>query len=408
MREYIFSNGIKISYYNKPGNLTSFCMGFDAGALKEDSFPIGTAHALEHMIFKETLNRDEITINKECDEIFGFYNAMTNFPYVIYYGTLLSDNFEKGLELYCDIIKNPTFPTSGFSEEMSIIKEELKEWKDDIYQYCEDELLFNSFNKRRIKERIIGTQDSLNSIKIQDLKEFYQRYYKPENLIISIVTSLSFEESIDIVKKYLGEWNYKPNNVKVKEQYIFNEVNKEGIHKLNNAKTNGAKIQFAYSIQNLSIKELTALYMFDQYFGDGSSSMLFDSIRTKAGIAYDIHSEIRYEKGIELYYIKLGTSINNINKAINIINSKIEELKSNKNYLTTTQLEKIKNRIKIKRELKLEKTIEIAKELTVCKIMFDECNYFNNIIHTLNEIKVEDVYNICSKILKQPSIQIVT
>ena len=156
---HILNNGIKLIYEFRTADITSFCIGFNAGALEEiDGFKLGIAHAVEHMVSKGTKTRNEKEINSLCDKIFGFENAMTNFPYVVYYGTSLSEDFKKGLELYSDIILNPVFPEVGFKEEMNIILEELKEWSDDIYQHCEDSLLYNAFSKKRIKNLIIGTE----------------------------------------------------------------------------------------------------------------------------------------------------------------------------------------------------------------------------------------------------------
>lgn len=156
MKKHIFNNGVQLYYVKREGNISSFCIGFNAGALVENKDNRGIAHAVEHMVFKGTKTRNEDEINKMLDRIFGFNNAMTNYPYAIYYGTTLSSDFNKGFQLYSDILINPTFPKEGFKEEIHVILEELKEWKDDAYQECEDELFYNAFKKRRIKDLIIG------------------------------------------------------------------------------------------------------------------------------------------------------------------------------------------------------------------------------------------------------------
>ncbi len=131
MEKIIFKNGIKLLYKKAENNLTSFTIGFNAGANREENSELGIAHVVEHMLFKGTSSRTEYEINKLCDETFGFCNAMTNYPYVVYYGTTLDEDFEKGFEIYSDILLNPSFPLNGFKEEIEVICEELKEWKDD-------------------------------------------------------------------------------------------------------------------------------------------------------------------------------------------------------------------------------------------------------------------------------------
>ena len=106
---------------------------------------------------------------------------------------------KKGVELLSDIVINPSFNDEGFKEEMDVIKEELKEWDEELEQYCEDKLFFNSFNNRRIKYPIIGTEESLESITLNDIREFYSKYYFPENTSIVIISSVSFDKVKDIV-----------------------------------------------------------------------------------------------------------------------------------------------------------------------------------------------------------------
>ena len=243
MKKVILKNGVRFIYEKRDINISSFCVGFDAGALREENeFKYGTAHALEHMLYKGTTKRSEKEINSISDEVFGFSNAMTNYPYVIYYGTTLLKDFEKGLELYSDIVLNPAFIEEGFKEEINVIYEELREWEDDLTKYCEDMLLFNAFNKRRIKDRIIGSWSDLEQLSLQDIKSFYYKYYIPVNCVISVVTSMDFDNVYFLIDKYFGNWENK------KSIYLGNnyEDNIEAVFVEDVRNMQGAKIQYCF------------------------------------------------------------------------------------------------------------------------------------------------------------------
>lgn len=403
MNKYAFKNGLKLIYEHRQGLITSFCIGFNGGALEETNFKLGTAHAVEHLVFKGTKNRTENEINEECDNIFGFQNAMTNYPYVIYYGTSLSTDFVKGLELYSDIVLNPIFPKKGFNEEISIIKEELKEWKDDIYQYCEDELLYNSFNKRRIKDLIIGNESSIASITLEDIKAFYNRYYTPHNAVISVVSSLSFNEVVNIVETYFDSWSKTSLPI---EKEIYEE-NNAGIFVKEISRNNGAKIQYCFPIDNLNITELKALSIFNALFGNGVSSLLYDEIRTKNGLSYEVSSSIKKERGIKLFTISLGTSKENIDTCIDLINKLITRVKGTNEFFTPNQINKVSKNLSLKKELFLEKSIQLAKELTTYELMFGDAKILYDEVQGLDKITKEEIMQVINKILKEPSIQIV-
>lgn len=404
MIKHIFKNGIKLNYIKKEGKLTSFCIGFNAGANIEKKHEIGLAHVVEHMVFKGTKNRNEKEINEACNEVFGFHNAMTNYPYVIYYGTTLSDEFKKGFEIYSDILLNPTFPQEGFKEEINIILEELKEWKDDPYQECEDELFFNSFKLRRIKNLIIGSKESIDKITIEQISDFYKTHYVPSNCVISVVSSLDFKEVLDQIEPLWGNWH---------EQYSFiendlYENNNKGIYYKKRKDLKSAKIQYCYTIDSLNQYEMKVLKIFNEKFGNGTSSILYDEVRTKNGLAYEIESNIKEEKGIKLFIIKVGTSIENIDKVIDLINNNINLILNKKLIFNQSEIRKIVKSIKLKKELSMEKSIELCKKLATYELMFNSTEeLFNEFSEEfIASIDQNTINKVVDKVLISPSIQI--
>lgn len=403
MEEYTLKNGIKLIYEYRSADITSFCIGFNAGALEErDNFKLGTAHAVEHMISKGTKNRTEKEINELCDEIFGFENAMTNFPYVIYYGTSLSQDFERGFELYSDMILNATFLEQGFKEEMNIILEELKEWKDDVYQHCEDSLLSNAFNKKRIKDLIIGTEESVKAIALEDIKNFYDRYYAPENCVISVCSSLTIEDVILVVEKYFKDWEKSFCGIEEDET----ELNQYGTFTEKISSIKGAKLQYLFNIDDLDEEEIKTLSVFNAAFGEGTSSILFDEIRTKNGLAYDVGSFIKNERGIKFFTINIATSEKNLERTLSIVDDSIYKIKNSTGYFNEKKINSLCRGIKLKRQLKLEKSIQLCKELTTYELMYGEAKKVYDEAAEFHYINEEKILKVINKVLNRPTIQI--
>lgn len=404
LEKKILSNGVRVIYEYRPGNITSFCIGFEAGANMEAGYNLGTAHALEHMLFKGTETLNELEINKLCDEIFGFNNAMTNYPYCIYYGSTLSQDFKRGFELYSDIILKPLFPEEGFREEMNIISEELNEWKDDLMQYCEDELLYNSFQFRRLKHLIIGTEESIKAISLEELKNFYREFYTPDNCVISIVSSLSIEETLKVIEGRFNFWNTPQREIKKLKLY---EESKSGIYQKIRHGIKGAKIQYLFPIHNLTEHEIKTLTLFNSIFGEGTSSLLFDLIRTRNGLAYDVGSVIKNEKGIKLFNIYLSTSEKNIDTALSLIDELLHKIKNNNDYFTKDLIEKSARMLLLKRELKLEKSIELCRSLNLYELMYGAAESFYEELKDLSSTTPEEIQRLLRKVINNPSIQVI-
>ncbi|MDB2153060.1 M16 family metallopeptidase [Clostridium butyricum] len=405
MKEIILDNNLKLIYKHSESELTSICISLNAGAGIEVE-KMGVAHAVEHMVYKGTKTKSESQINEQLSSIFGFQNAMTNYPYVIYYGTLLNEDLNSGVELFSDIILNPEFDEKGFKEEMEVIKEELDEWDEEIEQFCEDKLFYNIFNKRRIKNPIIGTKESLDNLTVTDLKRFYEENYFPENTSISVITSIDFNSVKEIIDKYFGMWKAK---VISRNSYINNiEYEKIDASKIQITKRQGiknAKVQMIFPLDKLNFKELNAFRLFNQYFGEGVNSVLFDALRTKNSLVYDVITRISNENYIKMYKITFTTSKENVNKAVELVMNLIKEI--NLKDGLGIRLESLIKSYKLKRLFREEQSIILAKELATYDTMFGDYKIYENELGKIDEITEVDILNSAKKVLKNSAVQVV-
>lgn len=403
MKEYILSNGVKLICKKGSSELASICIGLDAGAAVEDEL-LGLAHATEHMVYKGTKSRSEGEINEALSRVFGFHNAMTNYPYVIYYGTLLGEELEAGIEIFSDILINPIFPKEGFREEMDVIIEELKEWDEELEQFCEDKLFFNFFKNNRLKYPIIGRDKDLENIKLEDLKGFYNKYYCPENTCISVVSSLEFEDVVRITEKYFGLWNGSSKvmsraSLELPDTGLFEDY-RDGI--------NTSKVQIISPISSLTNDELKALRIFNSYFGEGVNSILFDTLRTKNGLVYDVITRVAFEKHISLYKITFSISKDKAMTAIELVKECIASLDNHVDILTENKIEELCKGFRLKKLFREEQTIQLAKELSTYEVMFGDYKLYENMLDGMSSFSGEFIISVAKKVLSNISIEIIS
>ncbi|MGL5087593.1 MAG: M16 family metallopeptidase [Clostridium sp.] len=403
MVEYILDNGMKLIYKNASSELTSMSISIDAGA-SCDGEDLGLAHATEHMVYKGSKKRSENEINKDLSNVFGFQNAMTNYPYVIYYGTLLKEDFKEGIEIFSDIILNPTFKEYGFKEEMDVIVEELKEWDEDVEQYCEDKLFLNSFKDRRIKYPIIGTQESLKAITLEKIKSFHEEYYYPGNMTIAVVSSIEFEKIKTIIEIYFGD--NKKKSYKLANKAIYENTSTETYISYK-AGINTCKVLMIFSINTLNNYEIKALRIFNEIFGEGVNSILYKSLRTENGFVYDITTKIAYEKHIKLYKIIFSTAEENLNSSLKLVEKCIEELKDIEIFTTKNEIDQAIKSLKLKRLFREEQSIIVAKELSTYSTMFNDYRVYSEEFIELENITTDFIFKNACKVLRRPLIQIV-
>lgn len=402
MRKEVFENGVRFLYKYKEGIHSSFCIALEAGANFEDDDNIGAAHALEHVLFKGTETYKEIEINKKLDELFAMNNAMTNFPYVIFYGVSSNINFEEGFNLYSDIVLKPAFREEGFVQELSVIKEESREWKEDLEQYCEDLLLENAFKNERISNLIIGEEDHINALTIDKLKKFYEKLYVSENLVVSVVGSLPFEEAKEVVFKNFGHLKRKSAKKKIFKRDKMD--NGTYIKKITNSDT--CKIQIGYDISSLSLEEISRLKVFNMYFGEGVSSILYDEIRTKRGLAYEVYSEVKWEKGIRVFKIVVNTSKKKKDIVLEVLDDILKHIYENVSILEDVKIKSLIDRYKLKISLDMERSIVIANRTAIYETMYNRFNIPFEDLNLDGDISSKDIADIIFKVFKDKAIMI--
>ena len=398
MQKIVLNNGVRLLYKFKDIEHTSFCISLESGANVENKDEIGMAHALEHILFKgnEKLKEDEI--NEKLDDLFGFNNAMTNFPYVIYYGTTAKEDFEEGFSLYSDIVLNSDLQEFGFSEELNVIKQESDEWKEDLEQLA----LMNGLPDERIGNLIIGEKNHIEAISFQGLKDFYEKNYLSENMVISVVSSLPLEKVKGIVEKNFN----RAKRGKISKDSLERNINC-GIFSKKIEGNTGAKICCLFDINDLSMEEVTLLKVFNLWFGEGVSSVLYDEIRTKNGLAYEIYSEVKYEKGIRLFKIYLGTSKEKEEEALGLIEKCISKAMNIEDYLSEEGLNKLIKRFKLKNSLDLEKSIVLANRMAIYETMFNRGEYIFKELNLVENLSLKDMKNLIKRVLKKSIVQII-
>ena len=165
-----------------------------AGSAFEDHNKNGTAHLLEHMIFKGNKKIMPGEFDQKIESLGGISNASTGYDDVHYYVLIPPHNFRESLDLLTNIVFCPSFEINELNKEKSVVIDEIKQQNDQP-----EEKLFNFFLKRvwlnkKYSRSILGTEECIEKININDLLSFHDKNYTSEKTCISITGNLSRED----------------------------------------------------------------------------------------------------------------------------------------------------------------------------------------------------------------------
>ena len=199
---HTLKNGLRLIYKEAKGStVTHVAFNIDAGSRDDDSLP-GTAHCFEHMLFKGTKKRNAIQIINRLETVGGEMNAFTTKEITVIYASVINQYAERALELLSDLSLRSTFPARELAKEKKIIAEEINMYLDTPEENIFDEFQELVFQGHSLAPNILGTPETLQKIQSEDLKKFHSRFYHPENIVVSISSSLPFQKFILWAEKH--------------------------------------------------------------------------------------------------------------------------------------------------------------------------------------------------------------
>lgn len=205
--EYKLKNGLKVVVkedHRAPVVMTQ--IWYRVGSADEPVDKGGISHVLEHMMFKGTTEVSSDDFERLIAKFGGVNNAFTSYDFTGYYELFPANRLPLALELEADRMKNLVFDDKAFAKEHQVVMEERRQRTDDnplAKAYESFRLLALPSSPKG--ESVIGPMDELESITLNDLKDWYKTWYAPNNATLVIVGDVEPTEVLNAVKRYFGE-----------------------------------------------------------------------------------------------------------------------------------------------------------------------------------------------------------
>ena len=192
------------------------------GTLME--MPPGIAHFLEHKMFED----EELNLFEAFSQTGAAVNAYTHFTHTVYYFNTIN-SFEKNLDLLVRLIKKPYFTEKNIKKEKGIVLSEIDMYADNPYWQVYTGLNRAMFKNSTLKQDILGTRESVQSITESHLLNSYNNFYIPENMALICVGD--FEEYNQDCQDYLtANYGHEPLNTDQATPYQPEEPSQVAAH----------------------------------------------------------------------------------------------------------------------------------------------------------------------------------
>jgi predicted Zn-dependent peptidase len=318
----ILPNKTTLLYQKSPGSLSvSVGLWVRVGSRHESDSERGYTHFLEHMVFKGTTNRSARQIASEIERVGGFMNAATSREFTYFYITVMKSELELAIDLLTDMICRPLLSEEDIGNEKRVVLEEMKGYEDDPEEFLHDFYYKNFMPNSPLGYDIIGNKKSISKVNAENIKKYYNKYYIPSNLILSISGDFGPNYVFQLSEKYLGSFEKNgeiPNYDNCTEKNYDKFLEKRSLE----------QVSFVIGMDGFSkeIKSAVTMSLFNIIFGSTMSSRLFQGIREEKGLCYSINSYSSSYFDSGLFSIGCSTSKKNFSLAIKEIFKEIQKI----------------------------------------------------------------------------------
>lgn len=395
-----FPNGIRLVHKRTKSPVAHFGIMVNAGSRDELENEQGLAHLIEHMIFKGTPKRTAYQVISRLENVGADMNAFTTKEETCVYASFLTRHYGKAVELISDIVFNSTFPEKELLKEKAVVIDEINSYKDNPAEWIHDEFDELIFPNHPLGRNILGKPARLRQFSPADLLSFKNRTYLSNQVVVSSIGNISFEQAIARVGKYLAALPVASEDMhrQSPSAYTARTISRKfGRHQAHIIMGN---IGFHY---HHPLRVPMAL-LNNILGGPAMNSRLNLALREKHGIAYNLESNFQPLSDTGLFTIYIGTDEKMVDKALELVRVELDKLRNS--VLTKNQLriarEQLKGQLAISVESQQQEMISAAKSVLV----YNKVDSTEEINAKIDKVSGEEIQKAAQEIFNPESMSL--
>ena len=375
-----------------------------SGGLSDTPTARGTAQFTAGLLRAGTPTRTSRQIAEQTEALgtsLGANAGISGFTSSVTVGGLI-ENLDPSLDIFADVIRNPTFPADETT------KYKTRALAQQQIVRAQPQLLA----QERFSQAIYGTHpaalllpplDSVRGLTTEQLKQFHQTYYRPNNAILAVTGDITMKDLLPKLEKAFGDW--QKGDVPTTTIPKPAAVTKPGVYLINRP----GSVQTVLTLGNLGIERANpdyfALEVMNQIFGSGPQARLFTNLREDKGYTYGAYSTFNASKyaGTVLASSEVRTEVTA--GALKEFMYEIKRIRDEK--VSPAELDNAKRAIVGGFALSLESPQSLLSNIVTQKLYGFPADYYDTYPREIAKITADDVQRVAQKYLDAPHLQIV-
>lgn len=205
LTEYQLENGLKVVIFPEPSKpKVTVNMTVLVGSRHEGYGEAGMAHLLEHMLFKPTPTHPRP--DQELESRGAKYNGTTWVDRTNYYETLpaTDENLEWAIAWEADRLVNCPIKGEDLTSEMTVVRNEFEMGENNAASVLEQRMFATAYEWHNYGKSTIGNRADIERVPVENLRAFYKKYYRPDNVVLFVGGRLEEAKALELVQKHFG------------------------------------------------------------------------------------------------------------------------------------------------------------------------------------------------------------
>jgi zinc protease len=395
IKSHTLANGLRVLMVEEhSAPVVNLQVWYHVGSKDERLGRTGFAHLFEHLMFKGSAHVPPEQHSRIVEAVGGFDNAYTNDDTTVYWQTFPSNYLERILWLEADRMGSLKVDEANFQSERDVVKEERRSSVDNPpYGRVFEDLYALAFSVHPYQHTTIGSMDDLNKAKIEDVREFFRTFYRPDNATVVIVGDFSASQATAWAEKYFG-------GIPRPEQPVPRVTAQEPDHSEERRATK------SYG-QNSPLPAVVTGYQMPAIFTPNSYPLVLASSILSGGESSRLYRKLVYDDRIALQTAGFGlfTEHPNLFIAFAVMNqghaagegekavdAVLEQIKSAP--VTASELEKAKNQAASGSILGRETVQQMADALGRAAVLGGDPNLVNADLDRFQQVTIADIQRV--------------
>ena len=390
VRRSVLPGGVRVLTEEMPGQ-RSATVGFwvAVGSRDEAEGQHGSTHFLEHLLFKGTRRRTALEIASAFDEVGGESNAATAKESTCYFARVLDSDLPMAIDVIADMITGAVLDPAELEQERDVILEEIAMDSDDPTDVAHENFVAAVLGDHPLGRPIGGTPEAIRAVPRDSVWEHYQRYYRPEELVITAAGGLDHDVVCRLVLDALRDagWELAEDAAPVQRRSTERAeiTGTAGLHVVTRPVEQANIIMGCPTIVATDERRYV-MSVLNAVLGGGMSSRLFQEIREKRGLVYSTYSFASSYADAGYFGMYAGCTPSKVRQVLDLLGVELDKLAAEG--ITDEELRKAVGQLSGGIVLALEDTGSRMSRLGRAELVSGE---FQDIDETLRQIKAVTV-----------------